>query len=89
MSRRPLSVTLVGWLFIAAGARGLANHAGDQLALGHVHSEDQLPAAPTRDQRFNGNVLDIHERIRCPVLHGDDLLHAARPASEPDHEPLF
>ena len=29
MSRRPLSVTLVGWLFIAAGATGLVYHAGE------------------------------------------------------------
>ena len=29
MTRRPLSVTIVGWLFIAAGVTGLAYHAGD------------------------------------------------------------
>ena len=29
MTRRPLSVTVIGWLFIAAGVTGLAYHAGD------------------------------------------------------------
>ena len=29
MRRRPVSVTVVGWLFIAAGVIGLAYHAGD------------------------------------------------------------
>ena len=29
MSRRPLSITLVGWLFVVAGATGLAYHAGE------------------------------------------------------------
>ncbi|HEX7087956.1 MAG TPA: hypothetical protein VF198_16470 [Vicinamibacterales bacterium] len=32
MRSRPLSVTLTGWLFIAAGAVGLAYHAGDMTA---------------------------------------------------------
>ena len=29
MHRRPLSVTLVGWLFMVAGVVGLAYHAGN------------------------------------------------------------
>ena len=29
MNKRPLSVTVIGWLFIAAGVVGLAYHAGD------------------------------------------------------------
>ena len=33
MNTRPLSVTLIAWLFIAAGAVGLVYHAGDFRAL--------------------------------------------------------
>jgi hypothetical protein len=39
MKPRPLSITLIGWLFIASGALGFAYHAGEFRTDNHVASE--------------------------------------------------
>ncbi len=39
MNRRPRSVTLISWLFIAVGVLGFANHASELGALNHLESD--------------------------------------------------
>ena len=75
MDRRPISVTLVGWLFISAGVVGLAYHA-PEFDLRHPFEFDLVLGAAIRLFAIAGGVfvLDARERGGELLHRGDELV---------------
>lgn len=61
MNKRPLSVTIIGWLFIAAGTVGLVYHA-KEFKTGHLFDKEAVWVCAVRALAIIGGVFVLRGR---------------------------